>query len=213
MTVTIISSDSSICVTTQGFLEANDAELQIAVREPSLLGDAGRLAQALVEYVLSSGNKILPNQTVAWATWLLKFVPDGSRTLSAYEADVEHGDFSHGATFTIQTWNAQTKVCTDNNVPYDAPAFTEFVVVAPGVLNGEPIDGVRYPYQRPNTGWWLFCPSYDGDVNSVQRIPLHHLYHHNTTAAPFLGLGPGHCFDSRSGRVWFDSDVAKEEPM
>jgi hypothetical protein len=210
--VQIDHDETASRVTTNGLAEINTYEISIAVQCEDRLASACLLARELVKYIETSGAVIQPEQTLTWASWLVKFVLERD-CLCVYEADVENGSFLPGADKVIVRWDAQSQCCTRVGAAYDPPSFSDFFVVAPGVLKGEPINGVRYPYVKPNSGWWFFCPSYPGDLSVMRRVHLYDVYAVNESAAAYVGLPSGYCFDSQRDDIWFDDAISLETPV
>ncbi len=70
--------------------------------------------------------------------------------------------------------------------------------ISPGVLEGEPVWGMRPPLPEGYSGWKIFA----GDGGERPDLTLHHTYH-ITAARPelarYLALPYGCCFDLRKG--------------
>jgi hypothetical protein len=79
------------------------------------------------------------------------------------------------------------------------------------VLQGDVVQGVRYPSPEHMSGWWITTDRYDGDIRSLTQEHLYHLTAARPDLARYLALPFGFRFDQASGEdVWFDEQVARE---
>ena len=86
------------------------------------------------------------------------------------------------------------------------------VAVTAGVVEGEPVEGVRCRPHGHLSGWFLFAASYSGDsdVDDFQVVHPSHLFEDRPDLAVFLALPVGWRFDTRpSAYVRFDPVVAR----
>jgi hypothetical protein len=78
-------------------------------------------------------------------------------------------------------------------------------------LQGDAVQGVRYPSPEHMSGWWITTDRYDGDIRSLTQEHLYHLTAARPDLARCLALPFGFRFDQASGEdVWFDEQVARE---
>jgi hypothetical protein len=82
-------------------------------------------------------------------------------------------------------------------------------MVSKGVLEGEAVQGVRYPSPSHMSGWWITTDQYDGNAKSLSREHIYHLTHARPDLAKYIALSFGFCFNLEDGeRVYFDQEVA-----
>lgn len=84
------------------------------------------------------------------------------------------------------------------------------VAVADGVLEGENVEGVRYPPSAEMSGWYLMPAA---KSTPEDFVPMHaiHFFETRPDIARFLALPPGWSFDtSGQGHVSFSPSVAQD---
>jgi hypothetical protein len=87
------------------------------------------------------------------------------------------------------------------------------VAVTAGVVEGEPVEGVRCRPHGHLSGWFLFAASYSGDSDpdDFLLVHAHHLFEERPRIAVFLALPVGWRFETdRPGRAWFDPAAAQD---
>jgi hypothetical protein len=87
------------------------------------------------------------------------------------------------------------------------------VAITAGVVEGEPLEGVRYRPEARLSGWFLFAASYSGDSDpdDFMLVHAHHLFEERPEIATFLALPVGWRFETgRPGRAWFDPVAAHD---
>jgi hypothetical protein len=85
------------------------------------------------------------------------------------------------------------------------------VAITAGVVEGEPVEGVRYRPEAHLCGWFLFAAGYSGDSDPDDFRLIHaiHLFEERPEIAAFLALPVGWRFDTNwPGRPWFDLEAA-----
>ncbi len=81
-----------------------------------------------------------------------------------------------------------------------------------GVVEGDAVEGVRYPSPEHMSGWWITTDRYDGDSKSLTLHHLHHLVEWRPDIAPYLALPFGFRFIlGEAEHVWFDEVIASED--
>lgn len=210
----VISERGSVY--TRGLLSENNGyEIQISLRDETLTTAASDLLRIIGKYVIIERKPINPGETMDWAASLLKFEIAGEEILSASEANPVSNTFVAGADRTLSQWLQQSEICRHAYSTHVNALYGGTIIVSPGVMQGRPCEGVRYRHQGTNTGWWLFSGDYSGDLNSMRREHLYHVLAVQPEIQKFLCLEPGFCFDARSQsyRVWFEADVAAQDPV
>jgi hypothetical protein len=96
-----------------------------------------------------------------------------------------------------------------------ATNLEQMIVVSPDLLTeGSVVEGIRYPFNPPNCGWWLFGKDFSGEIESMKRIHVGHVAAMHSDAVQFLALKPGFAFRPGADRsVWFDDAVAASEAV
>ncbi len=95
--------------------------------------------------------------------------------------------------------------------PFKPPRADQLVAVSAGVMEGDAVQGVRYPSPRHMSGWWLSTNQYDGSDQSMANQHCYHVTHARPELAPYLALPNGFRFDFEHGQnVSFDENVAHQ---
>jgi hypothetical protein len=201
-------------VRTDGFRAVNGAELRIKVGDPNLLAEGQEFLRFVVSYVSDSGRKILAEETLNYGYWLVKFRQGSAEELEIWEYNPEATDFVCGGTLTLHYWREQHRVCSSQHATFAPPRPDKLTMVSAGVLEGLPINGVRYALQEHMSGWLLVSSEYDGNIKSLTS---HHTYHVTAIrpdVAPFLALPVGYRFElGGSPKIWLDSGVATQRSV
>jgi hypothetical protein len=198
-----------LSVSTSGLARRGQAEIRVSVNSSELLKDAEGFLRFVVKYLENENQRVTPNQTLNYGYWLVKFEPTTDGTLDVWEYDPEFREFQHGGSLAIQYWRDQRAVCEKFHAAFDPPNPGKLTSVSAGVLEGRPVQAVRYNFGDPMSGWLIVTEQYDGDINSLKN---HHTYH-VTAARPdlakFLALPCGFRFDQTDGeKAWFDPEAA-----
>jgi hypothetical protein len=118
-----------------------------------------------------------------------------------------------GVTLTLTYWRDQHEVCHRFGGEFAPPLADQFVVVSEGVMEGDPVQGVRYPSPEHMSGWWISNDRYNGDFETLRCEHLYHATAARPDLARFFALPYGFRFDlARFEDVWFDEEVAKLSP-
>jgi hypothetical protein len=183
-------------------------QIRLALRS----NDREEHGRSLLEYIgvyVDSGAAIHAGETMAYGSWILRFEGLKDETLTITESVADwSGKYETGASRAIRLWNEQRSVCTAAGSPHLPPAPHLMVATSVGVLEGEAVDGVRYPAPAHMTGWYVTTDRYDGDARSLRVDHLYHLLAARPDLARFLALGPGFFFDSRDGYVGYSQKAA-----
>jgi hypothetical protein len=200
-------------VVTEGLAKRAHPELRVAVDDPELLDGAKALLRFVLDYLERSGRVVAPGETLRYGYWLVKFVSGAEPgVLDAWEYDAEAESFVPGAGLAIRYWEGQRAVCRRNNAVFAPPNPDAMTAASKGVLEGRPVQGLRYPWPDHMSGWLLVTDEYDGDPASLTRHHTYHLTAARPDLAPFLALPPGFGFDLRGGgvKVWYDEAALRE---
>jgi hypothetical protein len=82
------------------------------------------------------------------------------------------------------------------------------IVISKGVLEGDPIDAVRYKSPTHMTGWWITTDLYDGDIKSLQTMHYYHLAFKRPDILRYLALPYGYRFNlDNKVDIWFDPNA------
>lgn len=158
----------------------------------------------LIDYFIDHNPVINNNQTIAYHSWLLKFVIVGNE-INLYQAHPEGNDFVEGVDYAIKVVTEQKEECDNYNAIPLFPLFSQMIVVSAGVLEGKDIDAVRYASPAHMTGWWLTTELYDDDIKSLKTIHYYHLAFKRPDIIRYLALPFGFRFLSGDQMdVWFD---------
>jgi hypothetical protein len=164
----------------------------------------------LIDYFIDYKPVINNEQTIAYHSWLLKFVQLND-TFNLFEVDPNDESFIEGVDIAINIVALQEKECISNEVTPIFPTFSQMIVISKGVLEGKTVEGVRYPSPNHMTGWWLTTELYDNDVKSLQVIHYYHLVFKRSDIIKYLALPFGFRFSSgEANEVRFDENVLQE---
>lgn len=178
---------------------------------PELVEAAGEILCFLGEYAVTSRKRIGAGETVACGYWLLRFeARDGA--LEASELQADGSGFQPGISLAARYWREQHAVCARYEAAFEPPLGDRMVVVSAGVLEGDPVQGVRYPSPGHMSGWWISTDRYDGDVKSLRTVHLYHLTAARPELARYLALPDGFRFSTEGAAedVWFDPEALRE---
>ena len=202
-------------VVTKGLSKFGQQEIRLAVTEHGLLPAAERYLRRLMKYIETSGARLHAGDTIPYGYWLLKFVGADSGVLDAWEMTEDGEEFVCGVTRAARYWRCQRLTCQQYNAQYAPPCADKLCAMMPEVLDrGRRVCGARYPSPEHMSGWWLTTPEYSGDVSELSVRHLFHVTHAVRELAKFLALPFGYCFecDPQGERVWFEEQIAKQEP-
>lgn len=149
---------------------------------------------------------------MSFGYWVVRF-EDGGDALDVWELDDEWSDVVPGAERALRFWHDQAEVCRSAGSEFVPPLALTMALVSAGVMEGEPIEGVRYPAPPHMSGWYLTTHLYDGDFSSMRAIHLYHVTAARPELARYLALAPGHFFDfGESMDIGFSEAVAAADP-
>ncbi len=173
-------------------------EIQCEIDDPKLIDEAKYFLRYLIAYVRQSGRVIRAGETLNYGYWLVKFLPSDADMIEVWEYGPRADEFVRGASLSLRYWMDQHAVCRRYHVIFQPPNAGSMTYISPGVLEGEPVWGMRPPLPEGYSGWKIFA----GDGGERPDLTLHHTYH-ITAARPelarYLALPYGCCFDLRKG--------------
>jgi hypothetical protein len=211
--VTEKQSDSRSSIKTVGLASGGHSELRAEVLDPELMEEAEGFLNYVSHYVTTSGKRISPGETMAYGYWLVKFQSANDNTLEAWEYKADATDFVKGADLTLRYWRDQHIVCKLHGAEFRPPRPDKLTVVSAGVLEGAPVEGVRYPSPDHMSGWWITTDQYNGDIKTLQHQHTYHVTAARPELAKYLALPDGFRFDlSGTEAVWLDEKVASAMP-
>lgn len=172
------------------------------------VSDSKELLEYIVSYITTIGAGIKPNETMNYGYWLIKFVEASEGFLDIWEYKPDGSEFILGATQALTYWREQHDVCSHNNAQFTPPIPDRLVVISEGLLDGEPVDGVRYSSPPHMSGWWFFTDRYNNNANSLVTEHLYHITAARPDLAKFIALPHGFRFSQKRGDVvYFDEEA------
>ena len=203
--------ENGLEVHTRGLLAQGHAELSVSVADAVILAESKAFLCYVAGYVLDQSVHIRPGETLRYGYWLVKFELRDDRMLQVWEYNAEGTEFIPGATLALTYWRDQHLVCEKFGAAFSAPQADQLAVISEGVLEGDSVQGVRYPSPGHMSGWWITSDRYDGDIRSLKHEHLYHVTAARPELVQYLALPYGFRFDlSQREDVWFEESVAKE---
>jgi hypothetical protein len=206
--VKVRQSDHRFTVRTEGLKASGQLEISVDV-EAGLAEEAERFLEFASNYLLSSGKQIKPGETMAYGYWLVKFQgTEQGEHLETWEYSADASTFVKGGDLTLGYWRDQHFVCNQHKAPFSPPRPDKLTVVSAGVLEGLPVQGIRYPSPDHMSGWWITTDLYDGNAKSLRHEHTYHVTAARPDLAKYLALPDGFRFNfSVAEEVWFDEKV------
>jgi hypothetical protein len=177
------------------------------VNASQLLGEAEKFLRFVVDYIENERARIKGGETLAYGYWLTKFelVDDGM--LHAFEYKHDATEFVPGVTERLSYWRDLHELCARFNATFSPSRPDKMVAISDGVMEGDPVEGVRYPSPEHMSGWWLTTDRSNGDIKTIKTTHLYHVTAKRPELARFMALPHG--FRFRGEEVWYDEKVAK----
>ncbi len=198
---------------TQGLSDHGVHGLAVEVADASLLPETEALLRNLAAYMSSEGVRVEAEETLAYGYWAVKVREQQPGRFELWEYSADASGFVPGANLTLKCWRDQHEVCERHGAEFSPPQPNQLVVISDGVLQGDAVEGVRYPSPEHMSGWWITTDRYDGDIRSLTQEHLYHLTAARPDLARYVALPFGFRLDQANGEaVWFDEGVAREEP-
>jgi hypothetical protein len=206
--VKVRQSDHRFAVRTEGLKASGCSEISVDV-DASLLEESERFLRYVSDYLLGSGKLIKPGETMEYGYWLVKFL--GARQgdhLETWEYTADASSFVKGADLALGYWRDQHFVCNQYRTSFSPPRADKLSVVSAGVIEGLPVQGIRYPSPDHMSGWWITTNLYDGNIKSLRNQHIYHITAARPDLAKYLALPHGFRFNfSVAEEVWFDEKV------
>jgi len=207
--VTEKKSASSLCIRTEGLSAVEQSEIRVEVFDPELFGEMEEFLNFISHYVTTSRKRISPGETMAYGYWLVKFQAAGEDALDTWEYKPDASNFIKGANLTLRYWRDQHIICKLHDAEFKPPRPDKLTVISAGVLEGAPVQGVRYPSPEHMSGWWITTDQYNGDIKTLKHQHTYHLTAARPELAKYLALTEGFRFNlSGTEDVWLDRKVA-----
>jgi len=206
-------SGSRSSIRTVGLASEGHSELRAEVLDPELMGEAEEFLNYVTHYVTTSGKRIGSGETMAYGYWLVKFERADDNTLETWEYKADASGFVKGANLTLRYWRDQHIACKLHEAAFTPPRPDKLTVVSAGVLEGAPVEGVRYPSPDHMSGWWITTDQYNGDIKTLKHEHTYHVTAARPELAKYLALPDGFRFNqSPIEDVWLDEKVASAMP-
>jgi hypothetical protein len=201
-------------VQTEGLKAHAHPEIMVQVADSNLLGEAEEMLLYIAKYISECNTSIKANETMSYGYWLLEFRQADVDLLEVWECNLDATELTRGANLALQYWRDQHQVCEKFGGLFSPPIPDRLAVISEGVIEGEPVQGIRYPSPEHMSGWWVTTDRYNGKVDSLRTIHMFHLTSARPDLAPYISLPYGFRFDlSDHEDVWYDENVAKESPL
>jgi len=142
---------------------------------------------------------------MAYGYWLVKFHRAGQEDhLETWEYSADASTFVKGGDLTLAYWRDQHLVCQQHEAAFNPPRPDRLTVISAGVLDGIPVQGIRYPSPDHMSGWWITTDLYDGDIKSLRNEHTYHVTAARPDLAKYMALPAGFRFNfSVAEEVWF----------
>ena len=197
---------------TKGLNERAVHDLAVEVNDAVLLPEAETLLRNLAAYMTSEGVRVEAEETLAYGYWAVQLREEQPGRFELWEYAADATGFVPGATLTLKYWSEQHETCERYRAEFSPPQPNQLVVISDGVLQGDAVQGVRYPSPEHRSGWWITTDRYDGDIRSLTHEHLYHLTAARPDLTRYVALPFGFRFDQANGEaVWFDEEVARDE--
>lgn len=195
---------------TLGLINSIDYELKVKVSSSS---DSNYLylIKYVIDYISAEKAVILPNQTIAFNSWVLNFIEVEKQVLEIYELSICKNDFITGAEYSLKLLDNQVSICEKFSSKFSFPSIKQKIVISKGVLDNLGVEAVRYPSPQHMSGWWITTDLYNGDINTLLQVDFYELSIKRPDLLKYLALENGFRFfvDNNDEEVFFDDEVLK----
>jgi hypothetical protein len=199
----IISSDDGLTMSTHGLIASGGREISASINDVELTNECKNFLLIIADYI-SKGHVIQSGETLGYGYWTTKAIAQGDEQFAFFELHPEGEEFVPGISLTLRYWQDQHRTCDRAGSVFSPPRIDQLVVVSEGVLEGDFVQGVRYPSPEHMSGWWITTDRYDGNVDTLKTLHAHHVTAKRPDLAEFLALDYGFRFYSDNGEVRFD---------
>ena len=206
--VRVEQSDYRFTVRTEGLRASGHQEISVEV-DGGLLEESERFLKYVSAYLSNPGKHIKPGETMAYGYWLEKFQEaKQGNDLETWEYLADASSFERGGDLTLGYWRDQHYICDQQKVPFCPPGPDKLTVLSAGVVEGLPVQGIRYPSPDHMSGWWITTDFYDGNIKSLRHEHTYHVTAARPDLAKYLALPNGFRFNFSAAReIWFDEKV------
>jgi len=195
-------------ICTRGLIARGLSEMRVRVGTAALLPEAKSFLKFVAEYMDSSGQRIKPGQTLNYGYWLVKFQAAADAVLEVWEYNPEATEFIIGASLTLSYWRDQHETCARFRGDFSPPRPDRLTAVSLGVMEGLPVQAVRYRWREHMSGWLLVTEEWDKKIESLTNHHTYHVTAGRPDLARYLALPIGFRFDLTNGeRAWIDEEV------
>lgn len=208
----IIAAGEGLEMATVGLRLMDGREICAAIDDVNLSNECRAFVQFAAEYI-ESGHPIKPGEMLGYGYWITKAVADDKGRLCFWEYTPDAVEYVPGVSNAVRYWRDQHRVCERASSLFCPPNAGQMVVISDGVIEGDAVQGVRYPSPSHMSGWWITTDRYDGNVSSLRTVHAYHLTAARPDLAAFLGLATGYRFYSDNAEVRFDSTVLHNAPI
>jgi len=197
---------------TSGLSSFCQMEMRVSVVDPALVDEGEKFVRFVLRYLVRDGKQISENDTLNYGYWQTKFMKASNARdlLEVWERKPDGSSFTPGAQMAVMYWRDQHTVCGGADTAFEPPQADKLAAISEGVLEGEAVEGVRYPAPPHMSGWWFLTSRYKDDHDIVRPVHLYHVTAARPDLARFLALPVGFVFRSDSSRVWYDRSVASQ---
>lgn len=195
-------------VQTMGLLRSGQEELQAEVNSSLLLPECEEFLRYVALYLIDQRTRISSEETLMYGYWITKFQSTRRNYLEAWEYNPTATKYVPGVSLTLTYWRDQHKVCGHHQAEFVPPRPDKLAVISSGVLEGDCVEGVRYPSPEHMSGWWFITDRYDGDIKSLKTEHLYHITAARPDLAKYIALPYGYRFSMQDQTVWYDERVA-----
>lgn len=193
---------------TQGLVNDIDFELRVITGK---FGETDYIyvLKYIIDYITEENAVITPNQTISFNSWILTFVRNDDNFLDIYERHPTTHELVSGCENSIEIMNSQIEICETYSSKLAFTKVNQNIVISDGVLDGRPVEAVKYEAPEHMSGWYITTDLYNDDINTLQQIQLPDLKLKRPELVKFLALDNGFRFvvDKENIEVWFDEEV------
>jgi hypothetical protein len=166
-----------------------------------------KLMEFVIEYIIKENVVLKNGETIAYGLWQLKFfLQEGY--LHIYENTEDFTGWCSGVVNAVFHLEQQREICIQNNTISEIPSFNQGIAISPGVLEGDYVQGIRYPAPKHMSGWYITSYKYNGNINELKVLKVFELIRERKDILRYLALPVGFVFEigSETSKVWFEKE-------
>jgi hypothetical protein len=187
---------------------SDQAPILAQVESADLVAELDGFFEFVTRYV-EHGHRIDPGRALSYGFWPVVFKRTESG-LAAWERDPSGTRWRLGITYAVEMRKEQSRVCEAAGAAFRPPSAGQLCAISRGVLEGVPVQAVRYETDRRMSGWWMTTSEYNGDPSTLRHEHLYHVTAAQPSLAAYLALPEGFRFHYPPDRPpWFDDRVAE----